>query len=35
MLGDILIVMTKEWREMFLSKARVGWQRGGLATLLS
>jgi ABC-2 type transport system permease protein len=34
MLGDILIVMTKEWREMFLSKARVGWQRGGLATLL-
>lgn len=34
MLTDILTVMTKEWKEMFLSKARVGWQRGGLATLL-
>ena len=34
MLADIFTVMTKEWKEMFLSKARVGWQRGGLASLL-
>src|SRR5512135_225677 len=34
MLTDTFIVMTKEWKEMFLSKARVGWQRGGLVTLV-
>ncbi len=33
MLTDAFIVMTKEWKEMFLSKARVGWQRGGLLPL--
>lgn len=31
---DIVTVMTKEWKEMFLSKARGGWQRGGLVSLL-
>ena len=34
MLSDIFTVMTKEWKEMFQSKARVGWQRGGLASLV-